>query len=425
MAPKLVSVDSAVKGIRSNTRVWLHGTSATPTPLVEAMVRRHESLSNVEVCHVHTEGSADYAKKEFSKSFKMNAEFVAHNVRNEVNQPHATMTPIMLHQIPKLIRSKDFPVDTTIIQCSPPDRHGFMSLGSNVIATKVAMDHSRQVIGMINPNFPRTFGDATVHMDEVDVLCEEAMPLHCNASRAGGEIEQTIGKNVASLIEDGSTLQIGFGGVPDAVMGFLTSHKDLGIHTEMLSEGVVDLMQKGVINNAKKAVMPNRMVASFALGSARLFETINDHPGLMMMNVDWTNDPRVIAQNPKVIAVNGAIEVDLTGQSVADSIGTRIHSGVGGQLDFMRGAAMSEGGKPIIALPSRTKKGAARIVPWIKQGAGVVTGRYDIDYVVTEYGIAKLWGKSLEERAKALIAIAHPDDRANLTAEARKRNLMP
>ncbi len=424
---KLVSVDEAVKGIRSNSRVWVHGTSGTPTPLVEAMVRRHKELSNVEVCHIHTEGSADYSKPEYAKSFKLNAHFIAHNVREEVNLPGhtATFTPIMLHQIPRMIREGAVPIDTTIVQCSTPDRHGYVSLGNSIVGTGVAMRHSRHVVGMINPNFPRTFGDSAFHVDQLDAVCEETAPLHTTKSRASGPVEQAIGKNIASLIEDGATIQVGFGAVPDATLNYLLDRKDLGIHTEMLSEGVVNLMQKGIITNRNKKVLPGRMVASFALGSQRLFDTINDHPGLLMMDVDWTNEPRVIAQNPKVTAINAAVEVDLTGQSVADSIGTRFHSGVGGQLDFMRGAAMSEGGKPIIALPSRTHKGTPRIVPFIKEGAGVVTGRYDMHYCVTEYGVASLFGKSVEERAKALIAIAHPEDRAWLTEEARKRNILP
>jgi 4-hydroxybutyrate CoA-transferase len=385
------------------------------------MTASASELRNVVVFHLHTVGEAPYASPHYSDSFHTNALFVGQNVRKLVASGEADYIPVFLSEVPALFRKKIIPLDVALIHVSPPDRHGFCSLGVSIDTTRAAVQMAKYVIAQINPQMPRTHGDGLIHIKKIDYAVEVDEPLPEHPSGQLSEIERAIGRNCAELIEDGATLQMGIGAIPDAVLAVLDNHKDLGVHTEMFSDGVINLIESGVINGERKRVHPGKIVSTFVMGSRRLYDFINDNPLIAMLDVAYVNDTAVIRKNPKVTAINSAIEVDITGQVCADSIGTYQYSGVGGQMDFIRGASLSDGGKPIIALPSTTNKGESRIASYLKRGAGVVTTRAHVHYVVTEYGIANLYGKNLRQRARALINIAHPDHRETLEREAMER----
>ncbi|OIQ22560.1 MAG: 4-hydroxybutyrate CoA-transferase [Flavobacterium sp. MedPE-SWcel] len=408
---KYVTAAEAVQIVKSNNRVYIQAAAATPTILTKALAERAGELKNVEVCHLHTEGEAAYANPELSESFHVNSFFIGKNVRHTLSAGNGSYTPVFLSELPRLFRKQVLPLDVAFIHVSPPDGHGYCSLGVSVEATIAAIENSKYVVAQVNPQMPRTFGDGIIHISEIDYLVEVDVPIYAHEPVAITEQEAKIGKYVASLIEDESTLQMGIGSIPNAALANLTNHKNLGLHTEMFSDGVIDLIEKDVINCNYKGTVRGRALATFLIGSKRLYDFVDDNPFIEMRESSFVNDTAAIRKNKKMVAINSAIEVDLTGQVCADSIGCRMYSGVGGQMDFIRGASLSEGGKAIIALPSVTKKGANRIVPFLKQGAGVVTTRSHVQYIVTEYGIADLYGKTLKERATSLINVAHPDHR--------------
>lgn len=415
------TAEKAVELIKSGDRVFIHTAAATPQALVLAMTKRSHELRNVEIFHLHTEGEAPYAKKEFANSFHTNSLFVAGNCRNAIHEGDADFIPCFLSEVPIMFRRGVLPIDVALIQVSPPDAHGFTSMGVSVDASLAAAESAKTIIAQVNPNMPRTHGDGMVHIRNFDAMVWSEEPIYEAKTHQLTDAEVKIGGYIAEMIEDGSTLQMGIGSIPDAVLASLGNHKDLGVHTEMFSDGVVPLMESGVINNKYKKKHPYALVSGFMVGSKKLYDFVDDNPSIRMLDIEYVNDTRVIRQNPKVISINSAIEVDLTGQVCADSIGTKIYSGVGGQMDFIRGASLSEGGKPIIALSSVTNKGESKIASFLKPGAGVVTTRAHVHYIVTEYGVANLYGKSLRQRAKALIDIAHPDHRERLEREAFTR----
>ncbi len=408
-----MTAKEAVKLIKSGDRVLIQGGSATPQTLVKAMVARAPELKGVEVVHLHTEGECGYTAKELSGSFHTNAFFIGGNIRRMVGVT-ADYIPIFLSDIPSLFRQGYMELDVVLVNVSPPDKHGFCSLGVSVDIVVSAVEKGKKIIAQINTRMPRTLGDGIVHLNNFAacVLVEEE--IHEMKFVAPTKAEKAIGKNIAEIIDDGSTLQMGIGGIPNAVLTFLTNHKDLGVHTEMFSEGIVDLVEKGIVNGSKKKVNPFKIISGFAMGTRRLYDFMDDNPEIEMLDIAYVNDTAIIRQNPKVTAINSAIEIDMTGQVCADSIGFRMFSGVGGQMDFMRGAALSKGGKPIIAITSTTLKGVSKIVPSLKPGAGVVTTRAHARYVATEYGIAELFGKNLKQRSILLRDIAHPDHREEL-----------
>lgn len=410
-----VTAKEALAIIQSGQRVFIHGGVCTPQYLLNALAKESNRLKDVELVSVTLKGDVEVAKPQYQSSFHINSLFVSAPVRQAVAEGRADFVPVFLSDIPDLFKRKILEIDVAIVTVSPPDQHGYCSLGVSIDIARSAVDCAKAIIALVNPFLPRTHGDGMIHTDRFTKMVFHPSELHEEEySKKMGETEMTIGKNIAGMIEDGSTLQMGIGTIPDAVLKYLTGHKDLGVHTEMLSDGIIDLVEKDVINNRKKAIHPNKSVTSFALGSRRLYDYVDDNPSFAFLDIDYVNDPHVIRRNPKVIAINSAIEVDLTGQVCSDSIGDYQYSGIGGQMDFMRGAALSNGGKPIIALNSRTTKGIPRIVPYLREGAGVVTTRGHVHYVVTEYGSAFLFGKNLRQRAKALIDIAHPDDREKL-----------
>ncbi|XP_049849415.1 4-hydroxybutyrate coenzyme A transferase-like [Schistocerca gregaria] len=416
--PSYVSPEQAVKVVESGNRVFIHSVAAAPRLLIEAMVGRHKELRDVEVCHIHTEQPALYAEAKYRGSFRSNNFFCAKNIRPALSEGRAGYVPIFLSEVPKLFKQGICPIDVAMLQLSPPDKHGFCSMGPSVDVTVAAAESATHLIAQINPNVPRTHGDGLIHVSCLDAVVECNDPIPTLEEGSFSEIEGKIGKLVASLVEDGATLQMGIGTIPNAVLSSLKNHKHLGVHSEMIADGVIDLVHNGVIDNSKKKIQQHITSVGFVMGTKRIYEFIDDNPSVRFLRIEYINDPSVIRLNPKVTAINSAIEVDITGQVVADSIGSRIYSGVGGQVDFIRGAGLSEGGKPIIALPSVTSKGESRIVSFIKQGAGVVTSRAHVHYVVTEYGIANLFGANLQQRAKKLISIAHPDHREALEKAA-------
>lgn len=411
----------AVQLIKSGDRVLIHGVNAIPITLVKAMVDRADELRDVEVVHIHTEDEAPYSKPEFVKSFQVNAFFAGANVRKAINEGRGDYIPIFLSEVPGLIRKDILPIDVALLNVSPPDKHGYCSLGVSLVGSFPASQKAKKIIAQVNPNMPRTHGDGFIHVDRIDALVEVDDPLPVQIIPEPDETEMKIGAYCTELVEDGATLQMGIGAIPNAVLKSLSNHKNLGIHTEMFADGVIDLVEKGVINGSQKVKYRGRVVSGFVMGSKKVYDFIDDNPMVAMLDIAYVNDTAVIRQNPKVTAINSAIEVDLTGQICADSIGTYHYSGVGGQMDFIRGASLSPGGKPIIALPSTTKKGISRIVPFLKQGAGVVTTRAHVHYIVTEYGIANLYGKNLHQRAKALVEIAHPNHREDLNRAVFER----
>jgi acyl-CoA hydrolase len=416
------SVEDAVSVIKSGDRVFSHGSACTPNLLIEELARQSSRLRDVEFVSITQQGEVEIAKPQYKNSFYINSLFVSTPVRDAVNSERGDFVPVFLSEIPILFKNGHLPINVAMVTVSPPDAHGYCTLGTSVDVARSAVDSAQLVIAQVNSKMPRTHGNGMIHYSRIDKMVwhEEELLTVDYGAKVGRE-ELLIGKHVAGLIEDRSTLQMGIGTIPDAVLKCLGNHKDLGIHTEMISDGIVDLMEKDVVNNKYKGVHLNRTITSFAFGTKKLYDYIDDNPAFAFMDVEQVNYPINIMMNKKMVAINSAIEIDLTGQVCADSIGSYQYSGIGGQMDFMRGAALSEGGKPIIAISSRTKKGMPRIVPFLKQGAGVVTTRGHIHYVVTEFGTAYLYGKNLTQRAKALIEIAHPDDREMLERAAFER----
>ena len=415
------SPHDAASLVSSGDRVFIHTAAAAPQRLIEALTDRADELSEVDIVHLHTEGEAPYATPQYDDTFHTSALFVGSNVRSAVNNGNADYIPVFLSEAPALFRRGVLPLDVALIHVSPPDRHGFCSLGVSIDCSRAAVETATHVIAQVNPNMPRTHGDGLIHVDALDAAVQVDDPLPIAPRPDLSDTERAIGAHCAELVEDGATVQVGIGAIPDAALAALQDHTNLGIHTEMFSDGIIDLIERGVITGANKRNHPGRIVGSFTMGTRTLYDYIDDNPQVVMLDAAYVNATDVICRNPKVTAINSAIEVDLTGQVCADSIGTRQYSGVGGQMDFIRGASLSEGGKPIIALPSSTRHGAPRIVPFLKEGAGVVTTRAHVHYIVTEYGIANLYGKTLRERAAALIDIAHPDHRAALEEAAFDR----
>ena len=417
-----ISAEEAVKMVKPGDRVFIHGSAATPVYLVKALQQRHAALKEVELVSITNIGDIDFDRPEYRKSFFFNSLFVSANTRAVANSHDGDYVPVFLSQIPQLFRKNILPIDVAFIHVSPPDAHGFCSLGTSVDIARAAVDTAKIIIAQVNPNMPRTHGDGFLHVNKIDAMVwhECSLPEVDYSTKTSDAIQQ-IGRNVASLIEDGATLQMGIGSIPDQVLQNLSSHKDLGIHTEMLSDGIIPLIEKGIINNRLKKLNTGRSVTGFLLGTKKLYDFVNDNPQIRVMDIAYANDTSNIRQNPKATAINSAIEIDLTGQVCADSIGTYQFSGIGGQMDFMRGASLSEDGKPIIALPSLTSKGETRIVSFLKQGAGVVTTRGHVHWVVTEYGMVDLFGKNLKQRGRALISIAHPDCREALERSFHER----
>lgn len=414
---KYVTAAEAVKVVKSGDRVYLQAAAAAPTILANALTERASELRNVEICHLHTEGEARYANPELRDSFHVNSFFIGANVRHTIKAGNGSYTPVFLSELPNLFRKNGLPLDVAFIHVSPPDNHGYCSLGVSVEACIAAIENAKIVIAQVNPQMPRTFGDGILHVTEIDYLVDVNVPIYAHEITPFSKVEETIGEYVASLIEDKSTLQMGIGSIPNAALSKLIHHKDLGLHTEMFSDGVIDLIEKNVINCNHKGTFRGRALATFLMGSKRLYDFVNDNPFIEMKESSIVNDTVRIRKNPNMIAINSAIEVDLTGQVCADSIGANMYSGVGGQMDFIRGASLSHGGKAIIALPSVTKRGESRIVPYLKQGAGVVTTRSHVQYIITEYGIADLYGKSLKQRLESLVRIAHPNHQERIEKE--------
>jgi acyl-CoA hydrolase len=423
---KLRSADEAVAGIASGARVYYGGNAAIPRALVEALARRRDELSDVQLNHVLLLGDDPLSAPGSEGRFRHNSLFVGPADRRAVNEGRADYVPIFLHQIPRLFRDGIVPLDVAMVQVSPPDEHGFMSLGVEVLASKAACQAAKTVIVQVNEKMPRVLGDSFLHVGRVDGIVEATEPLPTLGAGDASAVEEAIGRHVVDLIEPGSTLQMGIGGIPDSVYEALEGPLELGIHTEMISDGAMRAIERGVVTGAKKTLHPGKAVLTFALGSEELYGYIDNNPFLEAHPVDYVNDPFIAAQNDRLVAINSAIEVDLTGQVCSDSIGERIYSGFGGQVDFIRGAARSKGGKPVIALPSTARgRELSRIVPRLQPGAGVVTSRGDVHWVVTEHGAVNLFGKNLRERAEALISIAHPDFRDELERAAKERRLLP
>ncbi len=422
--PKYITPEEAVAGIRSGDTVFIHTAVAAPQRLVRAMSNRKNELRNVRVVHLHTEGEAGYAQPDAAEAFEVVSLFIGANVRKAIGDGRGSYIPVFLSEAPDLFRSEVIRVNTALISISPPDRHGYCSLGVSVDTTKAAIEKAGRVVAQVNRFMPRAHGDGIIHISNIHAFVEGDDPL---PEIPPGEItpaQQAIGEHVATLVENGATLQLGIGAIPNAVLNCLGGHKDLGIHSEMFSDGVLPLVASGVINNRRKEIFPGHIVATFAMGTRKLYDFIDDNPGVVMLDASFVNRTHIIQKNPKVTAINSAIEIDLTGQVCADSIGTRLYSGVGGQMDFIRGAALSKGGRPIIALPATTGNGESRIVPTLRTGAGVVTTRAHVHFVATENGWTNLYGMSLRDRAKSLIGLAHPDHREKLEKAAHELRLI-
>ncbi|HXF83445.1 MAG TPA: acetyl-CoA hydrolase/transferase C-terminal domain-containing protein [bacterium] len=419
-AAKIVSAEEAVRLIAPGMRVFLTGNCSVPQTLLGALVRRAPALQDVEIVQVLTVGPAEYVAPGMERHLRVNTLFISDNVRDAVNEGRADFTPCFLSEIPRLFRTGQLPLDAALVHVSPPDEHGFCSFGIEVGITKPAAQAAKMIIAEMNPRMPRTLGDSFIHVSKLSYIVPVDYPLPEVRMGASDEVTQRIAEHVAGLIPDGATLQTGIGAIPDAVLARLTNHKDLGIHTELFSDGIIDLITRGVITGERKTLHPGKVVAGFVLGTQRLYDFIHDNPVIELHPTDYVNDPFVIAQNARMVAINSAIEVDLTGQVSADSIGPRLYSGVGGQLDFIYGASRSPGGVPIIALPSTALGGqVSRIVAMLKPGAGVTTTRNHVRFIVTEHGVADLYGKTIRQRARRLIEIAAPAFRETLEREAR------
>ncbi len=422
MEARYISAEEAVNIVNSGERVFIHGSAATPLYLLNTLLNRAGAIKDIELVSISTLGKIDWNRPEVKESFYLNSLFVSANVRDWVNSPYGDYVPVFLSEIPNLFKNGILPLDTAIVHVSAPDKHGYCTLGTSVDATWTAVRTAKKVIAQVNPKMPRTHGDTQVHISKFSAMVwHEAELPEVDYACKMDEASLKIGEHVASLIEDGSTLQMGIGCIPDAVLRYLSNHKGLGIHTEMFSDGVIPLVESGVITNEHKKIRPGKIVSTFTIGTQKLYDFVDDNPHITFMDVSYVNDTAIIRKNPKVVAINSALEIDLTGQICADSLGTYQYSGIGGQMDFMRGASLSPGGKPIIALPSMTNKGVSRITPMLKPGAGVVTTRGHVHYVVTEYGVVNLYGRNMEQRAKALISIAHPNHREELERAFYKR----
>lgn len=422
---RLRTAEEAVSVIQSSNRVFLTGNCSVPRVVLHALVERAKKLQDVELAQVLTFSNAEHIHPEMEGHIRVNALFISADIRKAVQEGRADYSPCFLSEIPALFRNQ-LPLDVALVHVSPPDEHGFCSFGVEVGVTKTAAETARYIIAEINPRMPRTLGDSFIHISKLNAIVEVAYMLPEVTKEEASPVQETIGQYIADLIEDGSTLQTGIGGIPDAVLSYLGHKRNLGIHTELFSDGVIDLVNQGIINNESKSIHRGKIIAGFMIGTQRLYEFAHDNPMIEMHPTEYVNDPFVVSRNDKMVAINSAIEVDLTGQVCADSIGHKFYSGVGGQVDFTRGAARSKGGKPIIALPSTTKNETiSRIVCQLQPGAGVVTSRNDVHYVVTEYGVAYLHGKTIRERVQALINIAHPSFREGLEAKARECNYIP
>lgn len=418
---KVTDADTALATIESGNRVYLAGGAGVPKELIQGLTRRADMLRDVELTHILTFAEAPYAQPDYQESFRVNALFIGENVREAVHAGRADFTPVFLSEIPGLFRSGLLPLDIVLISLSPPDEHGFCSFGVEVGTTKPAAESARVIIAEVNRQMPRTLGDCFIHVSRLHHIIEVDYPLPEAPQGGSSERHLQVGQHIAEMIPDSATLQMGIGSIPDAVLKNLGNHKDLGVHTELFSDGVIDMVEAGVITCARKTFHPGKMISGFLFGSQRLYDFAHNNPIIELHPTDYVNDPFNIAQNDKMVAINSALQVDLTGQVCADSIGPRIFSGVGGQVDFIRGAARSKGGLPIIAFLSTAKNDSlSRIVPMLNTGAGVVTTRNDVHYVVTEYGVASLYGKTVRQRAQELINIAHPKFREELTAAARE-----
>jgi 4-hydroxybutyrate CoA-transferase len=424
---RLTTAEEAIKVIKSGDRVFMTGNVSVPQKLLGALVEYAPHIKGVELCQALTAGPAEYAKPGLEKHFRINTLFISANVRKAVWEGRADFTPVLLSEFPLLFKNGILPVDVALIHVSPPDEHGFCSLGVEVGLTKTPAESAKVIVAEVNEQMPRTLGDSFIHVSRLKYIVPVDYPVV--ELPQGAEADATvrrIAEHIAELIPDGATMQMGIGGIPDAVLGFLFHKKDLGVHSELISDGVIDLVEAGVLTNARKTLLPGKIVIGFVLGSQRLYKWIHDNPLCEFRRTEWVNDPFNIARNYRQVAINSAIEIDLTGQVCADSIGPKFFSGIGGQLDFIYGASRSEGGVPIIAMPSTNtlKDGTviSKIVPMLKEGAGVVTGRNHVHYIVTEYGAVDMYGKTIRQRVKSLIGISHPDFRADLEKKAKELN---
>ena len=420
---RFVSAEEAVKSVKSGDHVHLSSVASAPRLLIDALCERGRAgeLHDVRIHHLHTEGPAPYSGSEFEGIFFHQGFFIGSNVRKNVQAGYSDYIPVFLSETQKLYRSGALPCDVAMIQVCPPDEHGFVSLGTSVDATLAAIECAKTVIAVVNRNVPRAWGQAMIPLDYIDIFVEGDTPLEASKPASPNETEKAIGKYCAELIDDGACLQMGIGAIPNAVLAQLGGHKNLGIHTEMFADGVLDLVKKGVITGSEKVTDKGKIVSTFLLGSQECYDFIDDNPMVTMMDVGYTNDPFIISRNPKMTAINSAVQIDITGQVCADSIGTKFYSGTGGQVDFMYGASRAKDGKAIIAMPSRTTKGLGKIVPAVYEGSGIVSTRAHVHWVVTEFGAVNLYGKSMQERAKLLTSIAHPDDRESLDRAAYER----
>lgn len=423
---KVVSAAVAVRRIQSNQRVYLTGNCSVPKVLVQALVDYAPKLQNVEICQPLTVGNSDYVDPEMDGHLRVNTLFISHNVRKAVQEGRADYTPVLLSELPLLFKNGTLPLDVALVHLSPPDKNGFCTLGIEAGLTKTAAESARIIIAEVNRQMPRTLGDTFIHVDDVDCFVEVDYPLAelPMKNNCGDHVIESIAQNIADQIPDGATLQLGIGGIPDAVLQYLRHKKDLGIHSELFSDGIMELVNAGVVTNRKKSIHKGKIIAGFIIGSQDLYRWVDDNPLIELLPTEYVNNPFIIAKNHKMVAINSAIEVDLTGQVCSDSIGPKFFSGVGGQMDFIYGASMSEGGLPIIALPSTTTLSSgqtiSKLVTMLKPGAGVVTSRNHVHYIATEYGMVNLYGKSIRQRTKDLISIAHPDFREELLSEAGK-----
>lgn len=427
---KIVTADEAVQSINSNQRVFLTGNCSTPRELLQALVQRASELEDVEICQALTVGSADYVSPDMEGHLRVNTMFISNNIRSAVQEGRADFTPVLLSEFPLLFKNRHLPLDIALVHLSPPDEHGFCSFGIENGLTKSPAESAKIIIAEVNERMPRTLGDSFIHVSRLTHIVPVNYPLAeiKMAEEGSSDILEKIASSIVDLIPDGATIQMGIGAIPDTVLKYLYDKRELGVHTELFSDGVIDLVEAGVLTSTRKSLHPGKIIAGFILGSQQLYDWVNDNPMIELHPTEYVNDPFIIAQNDNMVAVNSAIEVDVTGQICADSIGPKLYSGVGGQLDFIYGASRSKGGLPIIALPStatlRNGTTISRIVTMLKHGAGVVTSRNHVHYVVTEYGVASLYAKSIRQRTQELIQIAHPDFRDELTHQARQLNYL-